>query len=536
MENEKIRTTLREGAKKVKEPLLKVVIRTIFSRLFFVALMILIQLYYLYAAFRWMDDHYSKYFLELNTLIAGVIIIMIINSKSSESYKLSWALIVSVLPLMGVFLYLYSHFNPIDRRPFRRLQHNIQRSEAYSITSRPVKDRIRAHDTTFQKLSGYIEQTGKYPTYDNTEVKYYAFGDEVLEDMCEALSKAESFIFLEYFIIDQGIFWDRILKILEQKAEEGIEVRVLYDDLGCVSTLPRKYYKQLRHKGIMSHAFGQIHPFFSTYYNNRDHRKMMIIDGTTAFSGGINLADEYINQRERFGVWKDNSFRLKGDGVRNYTLMFLQMWNIDRDHDPLESWDSYLNVPVYRIANIERDGFVIPYGDGPHCNVNTAKNIYVDIINNALHSVCIMTPYLVPDHDILHAIKHAARSGIRVDMILPYIPDKKIINLVSKSYYRELIDAGVHIHEYTPGFIHTKLVMGDGEIAATGSVNLDYRSLYLHYECGSVIYRNNALGDIVDDFQSTLNECEEITLGQINSWSIFFTIFTSILRVFAPLF
>ncbi len=535
MDTEEMRETLRTGVKKVKEPFIIALLRMVFSRLMIVAVLVAIQCYLIYMAINWVDD-YTKYFAPACTVLAGVVIVVIINSKSNEAYKLSWSIIVAVLPIAGLAIYLLTHLNPLDKQPFKKINAKVAETEEYTMTPLPVRDRINESSREFRKMANYLEFTGGFPCFDNTEIKYYPIGDDVFDDMCAALEKAEEFIFIEYFIIAPGRFWDTILEILERKANEGVEVRVMYDDMGCLRTVSRRYYKKLRRKGIMSHVFAPIMPFISTYYNNRDHRKIMVIDGKTAFSGGMNLADEYINEYKRFGTWKDNAFRLKGDAVRNYTLMFLQMWNASKDVDRDEGYKEYLNVDSLRKPDLENDGFVIPYADGPNRQDGVAENVYLDIINSATNHIDVMTPYLIPDNNILHALKHAAKTGVEVSIIMPHIPDKKIINLVSKSYYRELLRAGVHIYEYMPGFVHTKMVAADAVICATGTVNLDYRSLYLHYECGCLMYRNSAIIDAEEDFGKTLEQCIEITEQKVNSWTIFFTIFTSILRVFAPLF
>ena len=535
MDREDRGAAIKQRAKRMKQPFLKVLIRLLFSRLLFTAVVVLFQLGYLYFLLYRVNEQW-KYFMQACNVLAVILILIIINSRSNEAYKISWSIIIAAVPLPGVFVYLLTHIDPINRMPFSRMRTIREKTSGYAVTSQPVRDRIRGTDEDFVKLAGYLERTGRYAAYDNTEIKYYPFGENVMEDMCRELEKAELFIFIEFFIIAEGVFWGKILEILEKKADEGVEVRVMYDDLGSMQSLPWRYYKKLRQKGILSHVFSPIRPFLSSYYNSRDHRKIMVIDGKVAFSGGINLADEYINEYRRFGTWKDNAFRLKGNAVRNYTFMFLQMWDMSNKKSVPENYDRYLEVDIYRTPDLENDGFVIPYADGPHQQDGVAENVYLDIINSASRNIDIMTPYLVPDNEILHALKHAAKSGVEVSLILPFIPDKRIVNLVSKSYYKELIRAGVHIYEYMPGFVHTKMVAADHEICSTGTVNLDFRSLYLHYECGCLIYKNAAVADIEEDFTKTLDECREITLDDIHSWTILFTIVSGVLRVFAPLF
>ena len=519
-----------ETKKKIKKPL----IRLIFSRIGVIGIILLLQALLLISVFRWMGE-YSKIFMEGSTAFSIIIIVLIINSRMSSSYKLSWAIIVAGLPVVGTLLYLFTHFNFGANMAFHRVRAAAEDTAQYQKTSVPVKDSLRKEDPDFAKIADYMEKCGRAPVFNNTEVKYYPLGDDIFPVMVEELEKAESFIFMEYFIVEEGVFWDTILEILSRKAAEGVEVRFMYDDMGSIGTLPRKYVKILESLGISAMSFATVKPFLSTYYNNRDHRKITVIDGKTAFSGGYNLADEYINKTERFGHWKDNAFIMKGDAVRSYTMMFLQMWQANNIHGGKENFSRYLDIDSGRIPDPERDGYVIPYGDGPHQISNVAENAYMDVINNAVRHIAVMTPYFIPDNELLHAIKHAARSGLDVSIIVPGIPDKKIINVLTKSYYHELLKAGIKIYEYTPGFVHSKLMVADDEIAVMGTVNMDYRSLYLHYECGSIVYKNEAVQQAEFDINNTLEKCRQVTLETTGTRSFLFWTFASVLRVFAPL-
>ncbi len=479
---------------------------------------------------------YSALASQIATFISAVIIIVIYNSRTNESYKLSWTIFVAVLPLLGLYMYIMVRTNFFERRTVNKLRMQVSDTRFLVKTGENVNSHLKSRDVQFRKLAEYVDRIGGFPAYEDTSVKYYSLGDYAFDDMCNALESAEEFIFMEYFIIQTGVFWDNILEILERKAGEGVEVRVLYDGVGCMSTLPYKYNKKLEEKGILCHAYSPVYPLFSTHYNNRDHRKILVIDGKTAFSGGINIADEYINVYERFGKWKDNAFRLTGDAVKSYTLMFLQMWNAGYRTDSKESMNRYIHSADSKAQREAWNGGIfLPYGDGPHTDESVAKNVYVDIINGASRYVDIMTPYLIPDTDTLHALKHAAKSGIDVRIILPNIPDKKAVFMITRSYYRELIRAGVKIYEYLPGFVHTKLVAADGIIAATGTANMDFRSFYLHYECGCVIYDDPVIRDIDSDFVNTLDECREITDDDIDSWSRWTSVCTYFLRIAAPL-
>lgn len=517
--------------KKIQKPITKL----LFSRIVFIALLTVIQLLIWSVFLGKLGDKY-KYFMEAWAVVSVLVIIWIINSWSDPAYKISWALMVAALPVMGTFLYLYTHINLDGKIPFAKLNKAIEETAEYAVTAVPVKDRLKKLEPDFHKMAHYMENIGKAPTYENTELKHYALGDHAFADMCAELEKAQEFIFMEYFIIEEGLFLDTLLEILERKSKQGVEVRFMYDDLGSANTVPRKYWQMLQKRGINAQTFSKLKLFFSTTYNNRDHRKILVIDGKVAFSGGINIADEYINEVERFGHWKDNVFMLKGDAVRSYTLMFLQMWNVQaKRRDKKSDFERYLSAEYERRPDIENDGFIIPYGDGPNKQDNVAENVYLDIISNANRFVSIMTPYLVPDNEVLHALKHAAKSGVEVTIIVPHIPDKKSVNILTKSYYPELLRSGVHIFEYDPGFIHSKMMVADGEIAVEGTVNLDYRSLYLHYECGCIIYKNKVIGDIVDDFEETIALCHEVSMDEFKKYGMLFRWTASLLRIFAPM-
>ncbi len=518
---------------KIKEVPKRSIFRLVFSRIFICALLIFFQIGLL-ALFTlaWGGRHTQIFYL-IMIVVSAVIFIVILNSESNPTYKIAWIIPVALLPVFGSLLYLLSHFNIGSITSIKAIRQTLEETEAYSHTEPDVKTAIASQSKQIAAISTYIENVGGYASYRNSGMSYFPFGEDAFPEMVKQLKKAEHFIFLEYFIVREGIFWNTILDILESKVKEGVEVRMMYDDIGCITTLPRKYDEQLTRLGIKVRVFAKLMPFVSTHYNNRDHRKILVVDGKVAFSGGINLADEYINEEERFGRWKDNCFMVEGDAVKNYTLMFLQLWNTSV---PQQSriFEPYLNIDNTRIPR-PGDGFIIPYGDGPHHQQPVAQNVYLDIINSAVDHIHIMTPYLVPDDEMLNTLKRTSKSGIDVRILLPSIPDKKTINLLSKSYYPELLAAGVKIYEYTPGFIHSKVVEADGRLAAVGTINLDFRSLYLHYECASLIYANDVLQDISADFQHTFAESQRITMSDYKKLSLFKRFFGRVLRIFAPL-
>ena len=336
---------------------------------------------------------------------------------------------------------------------------------------------------------------------------------------------------MEYFIVEEGRMWNSILEILEEKARAGLDVRFLYDDLGTVSLLPPGYDRKLEAKGIRCMAFNPFIPLWSLVMNNRDHRKITVIDGHTAFSGGVNLADEYINEKERFGHWKDTGFMLKGEAVWNYTVMFLQMWNAFRRTDA--GYDAF-RPECFHPEPFSSDGFVQPYGDSPLDEEIAAENVYLNILNQARDYVYIFTPYLIIDHEMDTALCLAAKRGVDVRIVTPGIPDKKVIFQLTRSYYPSLLRAGVRIYEYAPGFLHAKSYVCDDETAVVGTINMDYRSLYLHFECGTLFYRNSIVADVKEDYLRTLEKCREIGLKDTRQ-GFFGSLFCAVLRVLAPL-
>ena len=359
---------------------------------------------------------------------------------------------------------------------------------------------------------------------------YFPLGEDKWARMLPELEKAEKFIFLEYFIIDEGLMWGRVLEILARKAKEGVEVRLLYDGTNEFSTLPHDYPERLKKLGIQCRMFAPLTPFLSTHYNYRDHRKILVIDGHTAFNGGINLADEYINRKNKYGHWKDTAVMLKGEAVRSFTLMFLQLWHLQ---DKEAEYDRYLAAPT--CAPEHASGFVIPSGDCPVDEDKLGERVYLDILNHARHYVHIMTPYLILDSEMENALIYAAERGVDVRIIMPGIPDKEMAYALAKTYYPALMAAGVRIYEYTPGFVHAKVFTCDDETAVVGTINLDYRSLYHHFECATYLYKTDCIAEIEADFQQTLARCERVTIEKLKKEPLKRKILGPALKVIAPL-
>ena len=394
-----------------------------------------------------------------------------------------------------------------------------------------VVDNLRASKSANAQLSHYLFRQLGFPTYQNTEVHYYPLGEYKFKAMMQELRKARRYIFMEYFIVEKGYMWGSILDVLKQKAADGVEVRFMYDGMCAISMLPYNYPKQLEKCGIQCKMSNPIVPFLSTTQNNRDHRKIVVIDGKVAFTGGVNLGDEYINRKERFGHWKDTAVMLRGDAVQSLTMIFLQMWNVE-EHRP-EKYMRYLTPK--RLEPRRGLGYVIPYGDSPFDNENVGEEVYFHILNHAKKYVHIMTPYLILDNEMITTLTRVAKSGIEVMIIMPHIPDKWYAFAVAKTYYKELIESGVQIHEYTPGFVHAKVFVSDDDTATVGTINLDYRSLYLHYECGAFIYNNPEVYKIEADFQKTLAKCHKVTLVEAKERSMLTKVAGHVLRLVAPL-
>lgn len=524
----------KEGNKKAetkKQRMKQYTRRILFSGVWITMVLILIEFFMLISMF-YAFSEYSNFIMEAMTITGVLVMIYIINEKSNPAYKIAWIVPIMLFPLVGSMLYLFVKFNFGNIAAKGVLQKNIKETRSYAKTSEAVEKELEQEESKFLKIASYIENAGGYPIWKNTTMKYFPLGDALMEPIVEELEKAQEYIFLEFFMIEEGVFWNRILEVLERKAAEGIEVRLIYDDFGCLALLPRKYHVLLNKKGIQTKKYATMRPFLSTHLNNRDHRKMIIIDGKTAISGGINLCDEYINVYEKYGHWKDNGFVIKGDAVYNYTLMFLQMWHTMPGAGAAE-YEKYLGKRT--VSDNSGSGYVIPYGDGPHQEENVAEQVYMDIIGRATKYVYIMTPYLILDHEMKQCLMHASKSGVDVRIIMPHIPDKKAVFAVGRTYYPQLIKSGVKIYEYTPGFVHAKTFLADDEVAVVGTINLDFRSMYLHYECATLFYRTKGLENIQEDFRDTFKKCQQITMKEYYKFSLRQKITGRFLRIIAPL-
>ena len=479
----------------------------------------------------WELANYSVPITIFFSVLSVVVVLVIVSKDQNPDLKIPWIMAVMALPLLGGLLYLTLGTKRPARKMRRKLDMAARKSKGLLIQSPEILREIEEKDAYVAGQCKYLNYTG-YPVYKNTEAVYYPLGDDVYPVMLEELKKAEHFIFMEYFIIANDNMWKGILDILKEKVKEGVDVRLIYDDIGCLPTsLPSDYHWELEEMGIRSFAFNPFVPIFSVVMNNRDHRKIMVIDGHTAFSGGINLADEYINTIVKYGHWKDNGFMLKGEAVWNYTVMFQDMWNAFRPED--YNYERF-RPHVWHPEPFDGTGYIQPYGDTPLDNETTGENVYLNIINQAQKYVYIFTPYLIVDHDMVTALTLAAKRQVDVRIITPGIPDKKAVFLLTQSYYEGLIRYGVKIYEYTPGFVHGKCFVSDDKIATVGTINTDYRSLYLHFECGTYFFESPVVAQVKKDFLETQEKSRQITERDCTPgfWK---GLFQMVLRVFAPL-
>ena len=502
-------------------------LRKIFGRRLLIALMILFQLVFLGVM---LFHSYQLYWVAalLTTLsVATALHLMMRPDKSA--FKLSLVFLILLFPIFGGVFYWVFHFQTATVGFRKRLERLAQKQRSEFSPSGDALTRASEECTRDGKLLRYLQNVPVFPVYQNTQTRYFPSGRQMLPALLDDLRAAKRYIFMEYFIIEEGVMWDSILEVLKEKAAQGVDVRVLYDDFGSILTLPPRYDKQLCAMGIKSIAFNRFHPFLTSLQNNRDHRKITVVDGRVAYTGGVNLADEYIDEKIRFGKWKDNAIRVCGEAAESFTVMFLQMWNILSKTE--EAVEAYLPTPQFSAVS---DGWVQPYSDSPMDRENVGEQVYLHAFERTQKYLYITTPYLMVGDELMAALKACARSGVDVRIITPCKPDKPMVHFTTRSYYRELIEAGVRIYEFTEGFIHAKTVISDGDFAVVGTVNLDFRSLYLHFECGACMYGASTVQKIEEDFAQTLANCREIGESDCKT-NLFVELLQEICRVFAPL-
>ena len=529
--------------------------KMVFSRAGIFVILILIQLL-VFLGIPYYLKEYATFIYSAMSVMEIVVLVYIINTEGNPAFKMTWMLCVMALPVIGTVFYIYVHLQLETRFVQNRLAALRMETEPYMDQDEKVTEALWASKSANAQLSYYLSHQLGFPTYRNTEVEYFPVGEDKFASMIKELEKAEKFIFMEYFIVEEGIMWDTILEILKRKVNEGVEVRFMYDGMCAFDLLPYSYPKKLQKFGIKCKMSNKIRPFVSTIQNNRDHRKITVIDGKIGFTGGYNLADEYFNITHPYGYWKDTGVRLEGDAVRSLTVMFLEMWNAikgtDTDYTPYFLQDgaqpheaglagSVADRDVGAAqsdANIAADsasGFVQPYADSPLDGEPVGENVYMGVVKAASEYVYFTTPYLIISDEMSRELCLAAKRGVDVRIVTPGIPDKKLVYRVTRSYYAQLASAGVRIFEYTPGFLHAKQCVSDDVTATVGTINLDYRSLYFHFENGVFLHRCEAVRKVREDFEDIFPVCREVTEQYAKKQSAAMKFGQCVLRLIAPL-
>ena len=504
--------------------------RLLMSKYGFSIIIMLLELFLVFAAFFYFNLLVPNWLsaLVIVSLYIGTILAIVNRNMPPES-KVTW-LLFAVVPVFGFLLYLMIGERRLSKKEIQQLE-KMDSMKFREDNSYDLRVELKQENkSAFGIVKSLLSMDHNADVYDGTASQYFPLGEEMFEAMLDDLRSAKKFIFLEFYIIDPGLMWNRILEILVDKVQQGVEVKLLYDDIGCMATLSGDYTKRLRKMGIDAHKFNKVIPRMTVAYNNRDHRKILVVDGQVGYTGGINLADEYINHIVRFGHWKDGGVRLEGSAVKALTRLFLMNWYINRGE--ITDFDRY----HFDSQRVEGKGLYIPYGSGPKpiYKEQVGKAVYQNIINQAIDYVYITTPYLIIDYDLTEDIKNAAMRGVDVRIVTPFIPDKKLIQIVTRGAYPDLLEAGVKIYEYTPGFIHSKNVISDDELAVVGTINFDYRSLVHHYENAVLMYQTETIADIKQDFEGLFDVSKEISLETLqNSW--YQRLLKEIMQLFAPL-
>ena len=504
--------------------------RLLMSKYGFSIIIMLLELFLVFAAFFYFNQLVPNWLsaLVIVSLYIGTILAIVNRNMPPES-KVTW-LLFAVVPVFGFLLYLMIGERRLSKKEIQQLE-KMDSMKFREDNSYDLRVELKQENkSAFGIVKSLLSMDHNADVYDGTASQYFPLGEEMFEAMLDDLRSAKKFIFLEFYIIDPGVMWNRVLEILVDKVQQGVEVKLLYDDIGCMATLSGDYTKRLRKMGIDAHKFNKVIPRMTVAYNNRDHRKILVVDGQVGYTGGINLADEYINHIVRFGHWKDGGVRLEGRAVKALTRLFLMNWYINRGE--ITDFDRY----HFDSQRVEGKGLYIPYGSGPKpiYKEQVGKAVYQNIINQAIDYVYITTPYLIIDYDLTEDIKNAAMRGVDVRIVTPFIPDKKLIQIVTRGAYPDLLEAGVKIYEYTPGFIHSKNVISDDELAVVGTINFDYRSLVHHYENAVLMYQTETIADIKQDFEELFDVSKEISLETLqNSW--YQRLLKEIMQLFAPL-
>jgi len=505
-------------------------LKRLFTRLKITIYLLVLQIVFFLALAIFISTRFPIFVL-LGSLLSGIVFLSLVKKNKPAAFKLTWIIVVfTFFPIGGALYLLFG-----DKRPTRKIAKYVYEhaliAKFLDLDEEP-KEVKSENCGRMSSLFRYIRGSSSYHAYKQTDVDYYPFGELMFADLLKDLNKAENFIFLEYFIIKDSSMWTQILEVLIRKVNAGVDVRLILDDFGSMKLFTNRYIKNLREKGIKIVRFNPLRPVLLMFMNNRDHRKITVIDGHIAYNGGANIGDEYINVTQQLGIWKDTGIRLRGDAVWSFTLMFIEMWDIFCQVD--ERINDYESYRLSGSSSLHSDGLVLPYGDSPLDNEQLGENVYIDMLNQAQDYVYIFTPYLIISENMISALKMTAKRGVDVRIITPGVPDKKLVFRLTRSYYRFLLEAGVKIYEYTPGFMHAKSFVSDDKLAVVGTINLDYRSLYLHFECATLIYNAKVIEEIKKDVLKTIEFSQEVEIRKIKI-PLIGQFVDAILHLFAPL-
>ncbi|MEZ3445591.1 MAG: cardiolipin synthase [Lachnospiraceae bacterium] len=506
--------------------------RIVTGRIVSVLPVVVLQGLIIYGIARWLAP-FATFFYSVLSVLSALFVLFLISNRGEGAYKMLWLLVMFVAPLPGALMYLLYGNKRTGNALEQRLTaiHDSIPIVLYDDTQ--TQEQLVREDKRIAQTFSYVKKITGFPVLRNDTAQYYPVGELLFEQMMSSLKEAKRYVFIEYFIVQEGVMWEAMVDVMEQKVQEGVDIRVLYDDIGSIGTFSARNRASLLKKGIKCEKFNPL-IVLSGALNNRDHRKIMVVDGVVAFSGGINLADEYINEEHPFGHWKDIGFKITGDAIRSYAYMFIEFWNASSLNKITEALvgDDFAKTRVS--GETDFDGYVLPYYDSPGRTEAASNNVFIDLLGQAKDYMWFYTPYLLLGDGLRDAFVRAAQRGVDVRIVMPGIPDKKIVYRMSRSYYRDLLKAGVKIYEYSPGFVHAKACLADDCVGSIGTVNLDYRSLYLHYECNALFYNASILADLKEDFEASMKVSRERTL-QDEKKGLLYRIINGTLRIFAPL-
>ena len=522
------------GEKKQMRSEVKGNVKNSIGRIAFAAIAVLLQILWILILMIRLNQ-YSSVISLFTSLLALAVALRIYGKHTNAAFKMPWIIVILAFPVFGLCIYgLFGHKEAMHKiiRKFEGVDAQLIPLNAQDET---ILQQLEQEDPLMANQCHYIWKYGNYPVYDATAVKFYPEAYLGYEEQLKELEKAKHFIFLEYHAIEEAEAFARLRDVLARKAAEGVEVRILYDDVGCIGFLDKSFIDRMNAIGVQCRVFNYVVPFLNIFMNNRDHRKIMVIDGKVGFTGGYNLADEYFNITHPYGYWKDTGVKLTGRAVQNFTMMFLEMWNVMGQADT--DYEKYLKASQEGVedGNVQKaSGYVQPYADSPLDGEPVGENVYLNLINGSQHHLTILNPYVVLDNEMITALGLAAKRGVEVSLVVPGTSDSWLVSKLADTYYPQLMEQGVKIYRYQPGFIHEKVFVSDGKAATVGTFNLDYRSLYLHFECGVFLYRTDSVRQVEADAAQVLSQCEPLTMEMIEK-GFFVGMLQRILRIFAPL-